>query len=303
MGKLRELRKSPLISRNGAPARFLPHRKAGGGMDSRQFLTVPIRLRHDAPDFLERLASLGPLCFRARNLAAELAAMTDPGCAVLADAGNRWFPASGVSLAASRIAGVHALRADRLQSFPGVVEIDFSDERFPLGIAVPPEGTAGLSALVADFCTQELEAAELIAWRRGLCAPFEPCSCCKSSIELRRAHAHAHPLAAIFADAIQCGLEFHVRVGAKGYAFDRFLRPAKIDLAGAITVNDAESSVILRMDPALTHSVRIETCVQDREPRTKLMVHDLLGNESVVLSSEGTDHAERWRRLCYLAGS
>jgi hypothetical protein len=272
-------------------------------MDPRHFLPVPIRLRHGEAEFLDRLAALGPLCLRAKNLALELAAMTDPGGAVLPTGNHCWLPACGLSFDRSRLAGVHALRAARLSRYPGVLELDFAGDRFPIGFAVPPEGADALVKLVADFCGEERDVPELMEWRSALAPPFEPCACCKSSIELRRAHANAHPLARILADATDAGLEFHVRVTGKNFSFERFLRPAKIDLNGAITVNDLASLTILRIDPAMTHSAQVGTAVTDHETRTVVRARDLLGDECLALSLPGDRHVQAWRHYCTVAGA
>ncbi|RYD63904.1 MAG: hypothetical protein EOP83_11025 [Verrucomicrobiaceae bacterium] len=272
-------------------------------MDPRHFLPVPIRLRHSRADFLERLSSVGPLCLRAKNLAVELAAMTDPGGAMLSSEDACWFPSSGLSFDHARLAGVHALRAAQLTRYPGVVELDFVGERHPVGFAIPPDGASALVKLVADFCEGECEHERLLEWRSAIVQQFEPCGCCKASIDLKRAHADAHPLAPILADAVQGGLEFHCRVTGKSFCYERFIQPAKIDLNGAITVNDMASLVILRIDPALLHSVQVGTAVIDRETRTVVRAHDLLGNEALVLSLPGDEHAQAWRRYCAVAGA
>ncbi|MCW1884403.1 hypothetical protein OKA04_06645 [Luteolibacter flavescens] len=272
-------------------------------MDPRHFLPVPVRLKHLHPDFLDRLASLGGLCLRAKNLAVELASMTDPGGAILEDDDLSWLPSSGLSFNRSRLAGVHALRAAQLTRYPGVLELDFVGDRHPIGFAIPPDGADALAKLVADFCEEECDHEQLIQWRNALVPPFEPCNCCKSSIEMRRAHADAHPLAPILGDAVESGIELHCRVADKSYSFERFIQPAKIDLKGAITVNDMTSLVILRIDPALIHSVHVGTTVTDREVRTVVKAHDLLGNEALVLSMPGDSHVQAWRHYCAVAGA
>ena len=54
---------------------------------------------------------MGQLCLRTKNLAVELAAMTDSGGAVLSSGDACWLPSSGLSFDHARLAGVHALRA------------------------------------------------------------------------------------------------------------------------------------------------------------------------------------------------
>lgn len=61
-------------------------------MNPFSFLQVPIRLQHEAAELFERLAGLGMLCIRAKNLTAELIAIADPGDTVLKGGDQILFP-------------------------------------------------------------------------------------------------------------------------------------------------------------------------------------------------------------------
>lgn len=230
--------------------------------------------------------------------------MTDPGGAVLQGAGSWWFPAAGLSIGPTMVAGVHARRIGTLSEHSGVLEIDLKGGRHPIGFAMPPgiDAAATFREFVADFCQSATETEALTAWRAGLQAPFVPCECCKSAMEIRRAHAGAHPLAPMFADAADAGLELHCRVAGCGFSFERFLSPAKLDADGALTVHDRFATSLLRIDPALIHAVRITVETSEGEQRTVVRVHDLLGEVALTFSAAGGGHAARWRHFLALAG-
>jgi hypothetical protein len=269
-------------------------------MDNRQFLQLPIRLRHRHAGFLERLAELGPLCHRVGNLAVEMAAMADTSGAVLCRNGVAWMPSVALSFVIANIAGVHALPADQPDNCCGVIEVDLIGERHPIRLAVPSDAksVAALRRLVADFCVREVNPSDLLEWRAVLSRPFEPCACCKAAMKRRRDQAETHPLVPIFADAADGGLDLHCRVGGVNFALERFLIPARLNFDGAVTVHDCEEGTLLRVDPALTHSVTITVVASDGEARSLVRVHDLLGKEALTFSAAGAGHVARWRRHC-----
>lgn len=270
-------------------------------MFPRNFLPVPVQLRHQKADFLERLAGLGSVCVRAKNLAAEVASIIDPDETLMQSNRQAWFPTLGLSLSTDQIAGAHAMRMDALTGHPGTLEIDLFGARSPLIFAVPSEGEPAFRALVADYCMREREYDDIHEWRSAFAPPFEPCDCCKSAIESRRARAHTHPLAPILADAIHSSLDLHCRLLDKSFTLERFIRPVKIELQGAITVTDTETMTILRIDPALTHSVHVGTTVSEGETRTVLRAFDLLGTEMLTLSTDGDHRLTPWRNHCTAA--
>ncbi len=269
-------------------------------MNAPSFLQVPIRLRHDAPEFFERLAALGMLYVRAKNPTAELVATADPGGAVLAAPDHLFFPSLGLSLAPSRLAGVHALRIARLPRNPGVLELDFGHARFPLGLAIPGEagGSARLREFVASFCLEEVEVPELLEWRAALSEPFQACPCCQAAAAERRAHPEAHPLAPIFSDAVDFGLDLHCRVTGEGFDFCRFIEARGVSLRGAISLHDDSGEGILRIDPAHAHALWVLPVRVDGETRTAVRIYDTLGSMNLEFSVAGDAFVAPWQRYC-----
>lgn len=274
-------------------------------MNAPSFLQVPIRLLHDAPDFHERLASLGMLCLRAKNLTAELVAIADPGETVLEGTDQLLFPSLGLSLSPSRIAGVHAMRIAQLPRHSGVLEFDFEHARFPLGIAIPGDlnGSKHLQEFVASFCQEEVEIPELLEWRAKLAEPFQACPCCQAAAEQRRANPEAHPLAPILSDAIDFGLELHCRITGEGFDFSRFIDPRRMSFQEAITLHDDHGDGILRIDPAHAHAIWVLPIHVDGETRTAVRIYDTLGSMNLEFSVPGDAFVAPWQRYCAAACS
>ena len=273
-------------------------------MNAPSFLQLPIRLRHDAPGFFEGLASLGLLYLRAKNPTAELVVMGDSGEAALTSAERVLFPSLGLALAPSRLAGVHASRTAWLPQNPGLLEFDFEQARFPLGIAIAdePEGIARLQNLVATFCREEVELPQLLEWRAALAEPFKSCPCCQAAAIERRAHPEAHPLSPILSDVIDSGADLHCRVRGEGFNLSRFIDARWISFEGGITVHGGPGESILRIDPAHAHAVWVLPVRVDGETRTTVRIYDTLGSMNLELSVPGGSFVAPWQRYC-AAGS
>ena len=274
-------------------------------MNAPSFLQVPIRLRHQAPDFLERLTRLGMLCVRAKNLTAELVAIADPGETVFVEESQALFPALGLSLATSRIAGVHAIRVAQLPDHSGMLEMDFEGGHFPLGFALPDElhGTARLRELVASFCAEEIGVEGLLQWRASLAEPFQACPCCQAAAEQRREHPEFHPLSAILADVVDFSLPLHCRLTGGSFEFSRFLDARRLSCQGALTVCDESGDCVLRIDPAYAHALWVLPVLVDGESRTTVRVYDTLGSMNLELSVVGDAFVGPWQRYCAAACS
>lgn len=274
-------------------------------MSAPSFLEVPIRLRHQAADFHECLASLGMLCLRAKNLTAELVAIADPGEIVLEGDDQLLFPSLGLSVSPSRIAGVHAMRIVQLPRHSGVLEFDFEHARFPLGIAIPGDlnGSKRLQEFVATFCEEEVEIPDLLQWRAALSEPFQACPCCQAAAEQRRANPEAHPLAPILSDAIDFGLELHCRITGEGFDFSRFIDPRRMSFQQSITLHDDHGDGILRIDPAHAHAIWVLPVRVDGETRTAVRIYDTLGSMNLEFSVPGDSFVAPWQRYCAAACS
>lgn len=270
------------------------------------FLQVPVRLQHGAPDIFQRLAGIGILCVRAKNLTAELVAIADPCDAVIETIRALNFPGLGLSLIRERVAGLHALRMASLPQNPGILEFDFEKGRFPLAFAVPHEGADGarFREFVAAFCMEEVEILELLRWRDSLAPSFEACPCCQAAAAARRAHPEHHPLAPILHDMVDLKLALHCRISGDGYEFSRFLDPHQLSLqGGSITLNDDQGESVLMVDPAHAHALWVLPVAIDGELRTSVRIYDTLGNLNLELSVAGESLVKPWQDYCRAASA
>ncbi len=240
-------------------------------MPSSPFLQVPVRLRESAPELFRQLAAAGPLCIRAKNLTAELAAIADGGDIVIRGHDEVFLPALGLCLSLPEIAGIHALKVAQLPGHAGVIEVDFENSRHPLSVAFPgdPFGSKRLRELVAACCLEETEPEDLLRWRETLAEPFQPCPCCQAAADHRRAHPEAHPLVPILRDAI--------------------------------TARDARGECLLQIDPAYAHALWVLPVAVDGETRSTVRIYDTLGGMNLALSLPGACFVERWQHYCAAA--
>lgn len=273
-------------------------------MSASPFLQVPIRLQHEAPEIFERLAEIGMLCVRAKNLTGELVAIADPAGLAMESGDSLLFPGLGLSMMRERVAGLHALRMASLPQNPGILELDFTQGRFPLAFALPDELADGarLREFVADFCVEEVEIMELLRWRDALTAPVEACPCCKAAAAERRARPDLHPLAPILADLVELQLPMHCRIRGDGFDFSRFIEPRRLSFdGGAITLNDDSGECVLRVDPAQAHALWVLPLCSDGETRSSVRIYDTFGSMNLEFSVPDDRFVRPWQGYCRTA--